>query len=163
MLYFDGYNKSPNIINYCIIVSIIQLGKKFLIMDFTLEYSEDIIIARVVIRRATFLEALHFQNLLIKEIDNGYRKIVIDLSNCSSIDPAFISAIIFTYKKLMDLAGDLKLVRPKNYLDDYQKLETSLRVFEIFNSKEKALECYKMIFCKPSGQNLFIGDTVILS
>ena len=149
----DGYAKSLIIIiNYCIIVSIIQLGKEFLIMDFTLEYSKDIIIASVIIKRATFLEALHFQNLLTKEIDNGYRKIVIDLSNCSSIDPAFISAIIFTYKKLMNLAGNLKLVKPKNYLDDYQKLENNLRIFEIFNSKEKALECYKMIFCKPSDQ-----------
>jgi hypothetical protein len=52
----------------------------------------------------------------------------------------------------MNLAGNLKLVKPKNYLDDYQKLENNLRIFEIFNSKEKALECYKMIFCKPSDQ-----------
>ena len=124
-------------------------------MDFTLEYNEDIIIARVIIRRATFLEALQFQNLLIKEIDNGYRKIVIDLSSCSSIDPAFFSAIIIAYKKLLDLAGTLKLIKPKNYMDDYEKLDKNIRAFEIFGSIDEAIESFKMIFTKPSNNTLF--------
>jgi anti-sigma B factor antagonist len=121
-------------------------------MDFILEYSEDIVIAVVKIRRATFLEALQFQNMLTNEIENGCRKAIVDLSGCSSIDPAFFSAIIITFKKIINLGGNLKLVRPKNYLDDYEKLENNIRVFEIFSSKEDALESYKMIFNKP-------GDT----
>ena len=123
-------------------------------MDFALEYSEDIVIARVIIRRATFLEALQFQNLLTKEIDDGCRKLVIDLSNCSSVDPAFISAIIIAYKKMVNLAGSLKLIRPRNYLNDYENLEKSIRVFEVFESKEDVLESYRMIFTKPSDQEM---------
>jgi anti-anti-sigma regulatory factor len=138
-------------------------------MDFVIEYSQDIIIATVVIRRATFLEALQFQNLLIKEIDNGYRKIVIDLTHCSSIDPAFFSAIFIAYKKLINLNGNLKLIKPKNYFDDIERLENNLRIFEIFNSKEEAIESYKMIFCNPSEETLFdanwqsLADTPLIS
>ena len=132
-------------------------------MDFVLEYSEDVIIARVIIRRATFLEALQFQNLLTREIDNGCRKLVIDLSNCSSIDPAFISAIIIAYKKLVSLAGKLKLIRPRNYLDDYDNLEKSIRVFEVYDSIEEVLESYKMIFTKPSDETLSDNTRAVIS
>ncbi|MDR3626242.1 MAG: STAS domain-containing protein [Ignavibacteriaceae bacterium] len=118
-------------------------------MDFSIDLSEDIIIARLIIRKATFLEALQFQNLLTNEIDKGYIKAVIDLSNCSSIDPAFFSAIITIYKKLIYAGGNLKLVKPTNYLDDYERFENNLRVFEFFNSKEEAIESYRMIFTQP--------------
>lgn len=123
-------------------------------MDFALEYIEEIIVARVIIRRATFLEALQFQNLLIKEIDNGYRKLIIDLSNCSSIDPAFFSAIIIAYKKLVNQAGNLRLIKPKNYIDDIENLEKNIRVFETFSSKEEAVESFKMIFTKPADESI---------
>jgi len=130
-------------------------------MDFSIEYSEDIVIAKVIIRRATFLEALQFQNQLIKEIENGFRRVIVDLSNCSSIDPAFFSAIISAYKKIVNLGGNLKLISPKNYLDEYDKLENNLRIFETFNSREEALESYKMIFTKPTDETLQDNSQVI--
>jgi anti-anti-sigma regulatory factor len=123
-------------------------------MDFALEYTEDIIIAKVIMRRATFLEALQFQNMLTQEIDNGYRRIIVDLTHCSSIDPAFFSAILIAYKKLLNLNGNIKIIKPNNYFDDYEKFETYLRVFEIFNSKQEAIDSYKIIFTNPVNEAL---------
>jgi len=119
-------------------------------MDFTVEISEEIIIAKIIIRRATFLEALQFQNLLTNEIDKGYIRAIIDLSNTASIDPAFFSSIIVIYKKLINEGGNVKLIRPKNYLDDYERFKNNLRVFEFFNSVEEAVESYRMIFTNPA-------------
>ena len=119
-------------------------------MDFSVEISEEIIIAKIIIRRATFLEALQFQNLLTNEIDNGYIRAIIDLSNCTSIDPAFFSSIIVIYKKLINAGGNVKLIRPKNYLDNIEMFENNLRVFEFFNSVEEAVESYRMIFTNPA-------------
>ncbi|MGA7722618.1 MAG: STAS domain-containing protein [Ignavibacteriaceae bacterium] len=123
-------------------------------MDFALEYTEDIIIAKVIMRRATFLEALQFQKMLTQEIDNGYRRIIVDLTHCSSIDPAFFSAILIAYKKLLNLNGNIKIIKPNNYFDDYEKFETYLRVFEIFNSKQEAIDSYKIIFTNPVNEAL---------
>jgi len=118
-------------------------------MDFSVEIKEEIIIAKIIIRRATFLESLQFQNLLTNEIDKGYIRAIIDLSNTASIDPAFFSSIIVIYKKLINAGGNVKLIRPVNYLDDYEKFKNNLRVFEFFNSIEEAVESYRMIFTNP--------------
>jgi hypothetical protein len=59
------------------------------------------------------------------------------------------------------MGGNLKLISPKNYLDEYDKLENNLRIFETFNSREEALESYKMIFTKPTDETLQDNSQVI--
>jgi hypothetical protein len=150
-------------LNFKKIFAIIKEGIKYLAMDFALEYTEDIIIAKVIMRRATFLEALQFQTMLTQEIDNGYRKIVVDLTHCSSIDPAFFSSILVAYKKLLNLNGCIKIIKPNNYFDDYEKFETYLRVFEIFNSKQEAVDSYKIVFTKPVNEALSSAQLIVQS
>jgi anti-anti-sigma regulatory factor len=121
-------------------------------MDFSLEHSDDIFIIKVIVRRATFLEALQFRDLLIKEADNGRKKFVVDLSECTSIDSAFFSAIIIAYRKITSFGGKMKLVNPKRYLDENENMEKIFEVFETFNSKEEAVGSYKIIFITPSNE-----------
>ncbi len=119
-------------------------------MDFIGEYIKDIFVGKVGIRKATFLEADQFKDFLTKEIHNGYKKFVIDLSSCGSIDPIFLGVVIQTYKKLININGNLKLIRPKVNIYSNQNFENSLRIFETYHSVEDAVNSYKKIFVKPT-------------
>ncbi|MCL5031223.1 MAG: hypothetical protein M1480_19640 [Bacteroidetes bacterium] len=119
-------------------------------MDFTGEYIKDIFVGKVWIKKATFLEAEQFRNFLSTAMNNDVKKYIIDLSCCISIDPIFIGVIIQTYKKLININGNLKIIRPKLAIHSNQNFENTLRIFETFLSIEEAVDSYKKIFVKPA-------------
>ena len=119
-------------------------------MDFSGEYIKDIFVGKVWIKKATFIEAEQFRILLSNAMNNEIKKYIIDLSGCISIDPIFIGVIIQTYKKLININGNLKIVRPKFAVHSNQSFENSLRIFEIYLSIEEAIESYRKIFVKPT-------------
>ena len=112
-------------------------------MDFKREYRDEILTISVNLKRATFLEANSFNEILVEEIGNGYRKFVVDLSSCSFVDPIFIGVIIMTLKKLTALKGSLKIIIPEIGFNLEKNTINSLRVFETYQSKNAALESFK--------------------
>ncbi len=123
-------------------------------MDFTGEYINDVFVGKVWIKKATFIEADQFQKFLSNGINKEIKKYIIDLSSCVSIDPIFIGVLIQTYKKLLNINGNLKIIRPKLTSLSNQGLDNSLRIFETFMSVEEAIESYKKIFVKPHDELL---------
>ncbi len=133
-------------------------------MDFKREYLEDIITMVVNLKRATFLEAGQFNDVLVEEIGNGYRKFIVDLSSCTFVDPIFVGVLIMTLKKLSALKGSLKIIIPEIGFNLEKSTMNSLRIFETFRSKNSAVESYKEKFTvQYEGNDHSIGISPLAS
>ncbi|RJP72951.1 MAG: anti-sigma factor antagonist [Ignavibacteriales bacterium] len=111
-------------------------------MDFIKEKYGDVIVEVVSLDRATLKEAENFKKILIKDIDEGSRKLVVDLSQCEFIDSTFLGALVVSLKKVTSLGGDLKLVGFQPAVHAMFELTRMFRVFETFGEKEDAIKSY---------------------
>jgi len=111
-------------------------------MDFIKEKYGDVIVEVVSLDRATLKEAEDFKKILIKDIDEGSRKLVVDLTQCEFIDSTFLGALVVSLKKITSLGGDLKLVGFQPAVHAMFELTRMFRVFETFTIKEDAIKSY---------------------
>lgn len=111
-------------------------------MDYLKETYEDVLVQIVDLTRATLKEADEFKYTLSKSIDEGYRKIVVDLSNCEFIDSTFLGALVVSLKKVTAMGGDLRLVGFHPAVHSMLELTRMHRVFESFPTKEEAIKSF---------------------
>ncbi len=111
-------------------------------MDFTKEKYDDIIVEIVNLTRATLKEAEEFKLTLAQDIEEGARRIVVDLRQCEFIDSTFLGALVVTLKKITALGGDLKLVGFQSAVHSMFELTRMYRVFEAFSTKEEAIDSF---------------------
>ncbi|MCH7516762.1 MAG: STAS domain-containing protein [Bacteroidetes bacterium] len=103
------------------------------------EEHNDVIVEIVDLNRATLKEADEFKKRLAENIENGYKKIVVDLTDCEFIDSTFLGALVISLKKLTSLGGDLRLVGFQPAVNSMFELTRMYRVFETFKTKEDAI------------------------
>ncbi len=108
-------------------------------MDFIKETHGEIIIEIVNLPRATLKEAEEFKQVLIQDIEQGARKIIVDLSECEFIDSTFLGSLVVSLKKITTLNGDLRLVGFQPAVHSMFELTRMYRVFEAFKTKEDAI------------------------
>jgi anti-anti-sigma factor len=111
-------------------------------MECTKEKVGEVTYIQVNIVRATLSEAEEFKNLLISSIEEGSRKMVVDLSACEFIDSTFLGTLVVSLKKLTTLGGDLRLVGFQPAVHSMFELTRMYRVFESFKSKEEAIKSF---------------------
>lgn len=111
-------------------------------MEFTRETQDDILIITVNLFRATMKEADNFKHTLVSEIDQGWKKIVVDLLYCEFIDSTFLGALVVSLKKVTGVGGDLRLVGFQPSVHSMFELTRMYRVFESFKSQEEALKSF---------------------
>ncbi len=111
-------------------------------MDFTKEKYGDITVEIVNLTRATLKEAEEFKLTLAQDIEEGARKIVVDLRQCEFIDSTFLGALVVTLKKITALSGDLKLVGFQPAVHSMFELTRMYRVFEAYSTKEEAISSF---------------------
>src|SRR3989339_1105945 len=97
------------------------------------ETIDDIIVEIVNLDRATLLEAEELKRQVNDKIDNGYRKVIIDLTSVEFLDSTFLGIIVNTLKKVAKLGGDLKLVGFKPNVRSMFELTRLFRVFESYS------------------------------
>lgn len=102
----------------------------------------DILIEIVNLDRATLREAEKFKELLTLNIEQGERKIIVDLSACEFIDSSFLGALVHVLKKIVKSGGDLKLVGFKPAVRSMFELTRMFRVFETYSNLKEAVESY---------------------
>ena len=112
-------------------------------MDYLQETYEDVVVQFVDLTRATLKEADEFKYTLSKSIEQGYRKIVVDLSLCEFIDSTFLGALVVSLKKVTTMGGDLRLVGFHPAVHSMMELTRMHRVFESFSTKEDAINSYE--------------------
>lgn len=111
-------------------------------MEFTRETQGEILVITVNLFRATLKEADNFKQTLVSEIDQGWKKIVVDLSYCEFIDSTFLGALVVSLKKVTSTGGDLRLVGFQPSVHSMFELTRMYRVFESFKTQEEAIKSF---------------------
>ncbi|MBS4033107.1 MAG: STAS domain-containing protein [Ignavibacterium sp.] len=111
-------------------------------MEFTKEVQSDVLVLTVNLFRATLKEADNFKTNLVSEIEQGWKKIVVDLSYCEFIDSTFLGALVLSLKKVTSQGGDLRLVGFQPSVHSMFELTRMYRVFESFKTQEEAVKSF---------------------
>jgi anti-anti-sigma factor len=111
-------------------------------MDYTQEIHGVVIVEVVNISRATMKEAEEFKQVLLKDIEVGWRKIIVDLTDCEFIDSTFLGALVVSLKRITGLGGDLKLIGFQDAVNTMFQLTRMYRVFETFSTKDEAIKSF---------------------
>lgn len=109
---------------------------------FTREQHSNVIVELVDLSRATLKEAEHLKNMLMKDIMEGFLNFVIDLKNCEFMDSTFLSTLVTTLKHLHSKGGNLKLSSVNKDIQSLLELTGTIKVFEIFDTKQRAIKSY---------------------
>ncbi|MHB1688846.1 MAG: STAS domain-containing protein [Ignavibacteriaceae bacterium] len=112
-------------------------------MDFLVEEIGALVIITVNLKRATFFESSSFRDLLNNYFAGGYIKFIVDLSQCEYIDAAFLSNLIIFLRTVFSKGGNLRIVNPELGTGLVFDKHSSLRVFELFDSREDAVRSFK--------------------
>jgi anti-anti-sigma factor len=110
--------------------------------EYVKEEVGDIIVEKINLTRATLKEAEDFKQALVKDIESGKKRIVVDLADCEFIDSTFLGALVVSLKKITALGGDLKLVGFQPNVRSMFELTRMYRVFESFETKEEAVASF---------------------
>lgn len=113
-------------------------------MDFIKEKIGIIVVETVNLNRATLKEAENLKQALAKDIEEGCRKLIVDLSQCEFIDSTFLGALVVSLKKINALGGELKLVGFQPTVRAMFELTRMFRVFETYPSKQEAIGSYNL-------------------
>ncbi len=65
---------------------------------------DDVLVIKVNLQRASMNESAELKNLLNEKTLLGNKKIVADLSECSSLDSTFIGVLVLIHKELITKA-----------------------------------------------------------
>jgi anti-anti-sigma factor len=112
-------------------------------MEIKEEIYGDILVERVLFERATLMEAELLKDHLANKISAGFKKIIIDLSECEFIDSTFLGVIVNSLKKVAKANGDLKLVGFRPAVKAMFELTRMFRVFESFSNLNDAIDSFK--------------------
>ena len=106
-------------------------------------FMDDVIVIAVNLTRSTLLESKEFRKIIEEEIGYGHNRIVIDLSKCEIIDSTFFGVVIMTLKKITEAGGKLKVVEPVNPIEDIFTMTNTLRLFEIYKTRDDAIKSFE--------------------
>lgn len=109
-------------------------------MNFEKEIKEDILIQKINIKRATFRETDEFRELLQGDINNGWKKMIVDMENCEFMDSAFLGLLITISKQLEKNSGFLKLAAVHDDAMVILEITKTNQLFQVYTSVDEALK-----------------------
>ncbi|MGA7837895.1 MAG: STAS domain-containing protein [Ignavibacteriaceae bacterium] len=110
--------------------------------DFEKNTVEDVTIETVNLTRATYKEAEMLRNILNDDIERGFQKIIIDLTQCEFIDSTFIGVLVVTLKKVAKIGGELRIVKPASIAHTVLALSGTLEYFNVVGSVEEGIKSF---------------------
>ncbi len=102
----------------------------------------DIIIEVVNLAKATAEQAEEFKSILLKHIDDGNIKLIVDLHQCVFVDSTFLSTLLIALKASMKKGGSLKLASPKHDVAEVLEATGMNRVFDIYTNISDAISSF---------------------
>jgi anti-anti-sigma factor len=112
-------------------------------MNIIQEIVGDVVIQKVNLKRATFNEADNIKSNLEKDLNDGMRKIVIDLSDCKYMDSTFLGALIQALKNFSSNGGKIRLAGVHSEVEVLLNMTGMHKVFTIFKTKDDAIASFK--------------------
>lgn len=111
--------------------------------NFNMTEHGDVRVIGVEVSRATLEFAEEFKNLVGKEIQNGQKKIIVDLTNVQFLDSTFLGSIVVNLKRIATSGGDLRLVACGDCEDTvvWSMFEATRmnKVFRVFDALDTAI------------------------
>jgi anti-sigma B factor antagonist len=111
-------------------------------MNFKWKNNNDILIIEVLTDRATVEVSGNFKEELIRHIDEGSNKVIVNLSKSEFIDSSFLGALVAGLKRTTMKDGDLKLVGLQPTVRSMFELTRLHRIFDIFENEKNAIQSY---------------------
>ncbi len=111
-------------------------------MEIIEERISDILIEAIQFDRATIGEANLLKEKLNKGIEDGFVKVIIDLSTCEYVDSTFLGVLVAALKKVAKLEGDVRLVGLKPQVLAMFELTRMFRVFQTYSDLQKAIKSF---------------------
>ena len=102
----------------------------------------DVLVEIINVERASAVEAGELKEKLTEAFDEGYKKIIIDLTECDFVDSEFLGVLVNSLKKAVKINGDLKLVGFRPAVRSMFELTRLFRVFESFGNLQEAVKSY---------------------
>ena len=100
---------------------------------------KDITIITADVDWATIIVADSFKNSVQFEIAANKRKFIFNLSSCEFIDSTFLSAIITSYKRIVENGGNLAIVGLKPAVKAMFQLTRLDEILEIHTNEKEGL------------------------
>jgi len=107
--------------------------------DFYSQIANGFIIEKVNLPKVEISDAINFKKHLDANLSLGYKTVIVDLSECSSLDPAFMGVMVVTLKRLMKSGGTIKIVKPGLFNNSLLNFTGTIEIFELYESLENAI------------------------
>jgi anti-anti-sigma factor len=111
--------------------------------DFEVIENQGVYVIVVNLVRSTINEANEFRKIIENEITSGHTDLIIDLSKCDYIDSTFFGAIIMALGMMKDVDKKLKVVIPVNPKEEIFVTTNTLKLFDLFETREEAINSFK--------------------
>lgn len=108
-------------------------------LHFVTETVNDAFIVTINLKRATIEEAGELNKILSDAIANGWYKLLIEMHHVEYIDSTFLGALVINLKKTIELNGKFGLVGFKASLHTFIQQMSLDRTFDVYTSREDAL------------------------
>jgi anti-anti-sigma factor len=109
----------------------------------TKEIIDDVLIEKIDLKRATIKEAEECKRIIMKDIKEGWTRIIINLHVCESMDSTFLGTLVLIAKKAGKLKGALKLVAPSSVKQTIFDTTGASHVLPIFQKINDAVLSFK--------------------
>jgi len=107
--------------------------------DFYSQIANGFIIEKVNLPKVEISDAINFKKHLDTNLSLGYKTVIVDLSECNSLDPAFMGVMVITLKQLMKSGGTIKIVKPGLFSTSLLNFTGTIEMFELYESIENAI------------------------
>jgi anti-sigma B factor antagonist len=108
-------------------------------MSILIEEIDDVSIIIADIKRATVTDTKILKETVLIELNKGRTKFIFNLRACEFIDSTLLSAIVTSYKRIVEKKGQLKLVGVNPVGRSMFELTSLSKIFDIYDNVQKAL------------------------
>ncbi|MCK5306923.1 MAG: STAS domain-containing protein [Candidatus Omnitrophica bacterium] len=110
---------------------------------YRVEREDDITILTLMLDNVLLDENEELKETFAGFLDEGAKKILLDLSETSFISSIIIASLVFMMKRAKEAGGDLVLCGVRDKVAEVLRITNLDKVFEIFSEKEDALKKLK--------------------
>ena len=110
--------------------------------SFKKERHENLLIEKITAREIDFGKTMQFKDVLDEDISDGFNNILVDLSECDSIDASFLGMLVQANKTLKNNNGNLKIMGLNVPSDNFIIFSGFLKFFSVFNSRQSAIQSF---------------------
>jgi len=103
----------------------------------------DVAVETVNLTRATFEEAGILKKILDNDIEQGFQKIIIDLTQCEFIDSTFIGVLVVTLKEIAKIGGEIRIIKPTSNANTILTQSGTLDYFNVVGSVEEGVKSFR--------------------